>query len=370
MKPQLHRLEQRFVFDGAVAAEALKVVSDIPVPDVSLLRDTGNPVSSAFSSDRITNNASLAAATNILSGNQELFRVSKDGVLIADWQTTYNAPKADGSMDGNYEVQVKQVDGNGNQSGTEVIDFTLDSSIPATPQVDLPAAMVDGLANGYATDLVTTDASINLLSAATEGTLVEYRLIGNSTDTGWQTTYKAPANDGSADGVYALQVRQTDLAGNVSNVAVVDFTLHSLPSVPHVALLDVKTGGLVNGYTTDLFAADANISPAKNANTSNLVEYRLTSNNVDTGWQANYVAPLTDGSSDGVYTLQVRQTDTSGFVSNVESITFTLDSSLLRTANVVSSSASVSPIAGIHDLSSNPTIAQHANQLFGLPLLS
>ena len=208
LKPSPSKLEQRFVFDGAVAADAAKAVHAIATPNATLAVDSFNGVSSAFALDAVTKYADLIAPTNLVDGNQFSYRVTKDGVAGA-WQSSYAAPKNDGTQDGHYQVDIKQIDGNGNESAIESIDFVLSSLAPDAPNASLINAQTGGLDNGYDTNLVSADGSLASPSNVAEGSLLEYKVTCNGQDSGWQSAYQSPLADGSADGVYNVQVRQT-----------------------------------------------------------------------------------------------------------------------------------------------------------------
>ena len=102
-KPRLIKLEQRFVFDGAAALDVVKTITDLVTPNAALSHDTTNNTNAAYANDSITNTGELTQPTNIGSGNQVEYRITKDGVL-GDWTNSYSAPLNDGSQDGKYQV--------------------------------------------------------------------------------------------------------------------------------------------------------------------------------------------------------------------------------------------------------------------------
>ena len=124
-----------------------------------------------------------------------------------------------------YQVDIKQIDGNGNESAIETIDFVLSSLAPDAPNASLVNSESGGLDNGYDTNIVSADGALASPSNVAEGSLLEYKVTYNGQDSGWQSAYQSPLTDGSADGVYNVQARQTDIAGNVSAVESIDFTL-------------------------------------------------------------------------------------------------------------------------------------------------
>ena len=112
-------------------------------------------------------------------------------------------PRHTGLVEGSDTVQVRQTDVAGNVSAAGSLGFTFDTVAPAAPGV--------ALANDTGTpgDLITSDPSLTLTGVETAlGTLVEYSVNGGP----WTAT----APTGLVDGSNTVQVRQTDVAGNVS----------------------------------------------------------------------------------------------------------------------------------------------------------
>ncbi|MEI7427468.1 MAG: Ig-like domain-containing protein, partial [Betaproteobacteria bacterium] len=272
LKPLPLKLEQRFVFDGAIAADAVKTIQAIVTPNATLAMDSFNGVSSAYALDAVTKYADLIAPTNVVDGNQASYRVTKDGV-VGNWQADYITPQNDGTQDGHYQVDIKQIDSSGNESGVETIDFVLQSISPDTPHASIVNAQSGGLDNGYDTDLVSSDGIMQLASNAGEGTLIEYKISLNGQDGVWGSTYQAPATDGSADGIYNLQVRQTDIAGNVSAAQSIDFTLDSSLADPNqqvvvdttsplvaTSSLDLSTGQVITQHSNEILFVDTTVA--------------------------------------------------------------------------------------------------------------
>ena len=256
LKPLPLKLEQRFVFDGAIAADAVKTIQAIVTPNATLAMDSFNGVSSAYALDAVTKYADLIAPTNVVDGNQASYRVTKDGV-VGNWQSDYITPKNDGTQDGHYQVDIKQIDTSGNESGVETIDFVLQSISPDVPNVSLVNAQSGGLDNGYDTDLVSSDGVLQLASNVGEGTLLEYKVSLNGQDGIWESAYHALATDGSVDGIYNLQVRQTDIAGNVSAAQSIDFTLDSSLADPNQQVVVDTSPPLVAPSSLDLSSGQA-----------------------------------------------------------------------------------------------------------------
>jgi hypothetical protein len=91
-----------------------------------------------------------------------------------------------------------------------------------------------------------------------QGTL-EYRVTQNAgTPSAWSTSYTAPATDGSADGSYVVELRQTDLAGNPSAIQSVAFVLDTqAPSFSSAATASINENLVSNSLVYTAAATDA-----------------------------------------------------------------------------------------------------------------
>ena len=183
---------------------------------VGLVSDTGIPT------DKSTSNPALRLA-GVESSDQVEYSFSGGG-----WSTTYT-PGGDGTK----SVQVRQTDLAGNVSpASAAFAFTLDT-VAAAPGVALTHDT--GIS---ATDAITSNPALSLSGVET-GAMVQYNVNGG----GWSTTYTP-----GADGTKSVQVRQTDLAGNVSPAATLVFTIDTTPpAAPSVPVLDPSTDSGVPG---------------------------------------------------------------------------------------------------------------------------
>ncbi len=244
-----------------------------PTPGITLSQDSG------IAGDQITNQAALSLS-GVLPG-----AIVEYSLNSGPWSGSYTAP----TQSGLYTVQVRQLDTQtGHLSNPGSLTFTLDTLAPA--------ALSLALANG-ATNL-TNSAALAALTPEV-GALVEYRVDGGA----WASSYTAPTSNTA----HTVDVRQTDVAGNVSAPTSLAFTLDTVaPAALSLAL--------ANGATTlTNNAALAPLTPEVGAS----VEYR-----VDGGaWVTTYTAPTTQGA----HTVDIRQTDAAGNVSPTSSLSFTLD---------------------------------------------
>ncbi|PTQ91328.1 Ig-like domain-containing protein [Agitococcus lubricus] len=258
-------------------------------PIVALIHDTGSSAS-----DRVTNDARLSV-TGTESG--ATIQYSKDGVT---WGTT--APTA---TEGLNVVYVRQLDVTGNTSSANKFSFYFDSSAPQALSVSL--LNDDGISN---TDSITTDARLRL-TGTESGAKVQYSANGQD----WQDS--APV---AVEGANTVYVRQTDVAGNISPVASINFTLGAVtpppPPPPVIPPADLVIGLVRDtGVAGDLLTRDGSIA-VSNVGQGNRLEY--SSNGTD--WSVNKPA-LVEGSN----TVYVRQVNSAGNASTGQSMSFVLD---------------------------------------------
>jgi len=196
----------------------------VATPTVALAVDSGTNAA-----DTVTNDAStltLGTASETVTRTY-----SVDGGTA---NASYVAPTADGS----HTVVVTDTDIAGNSASSTTLTFTLDKTV-LVPTVALTSDT--GTSNS---DKITSSGAVTV--AGTEsGALVEYSTNSGST---WTTSFTAVA------GSNTVQVRQTDVAGNVSAASTaLTFTLDTAaPTVvinePNTAP-NATTGALTFGFT-------------------------------------------------------------------------------------------------------------------------
>ncbi|WP_347469501.1 beta strand repeat-containing protein [Burkholderia stagnalis] len=162
-------------------------------PGVALTTDSGSSAS-----DHITNVGTLNL-TGIETGATVQYSVDNGG----HWNTSFSA------VEGTNNVQVRQIDVAGNTSSATSFSFTLDTSAAA------PGVALTTDSGSSASDHVTNVGTLNLTGIET-GATVQY-----SVDNGghWNTSFSA------VEGTNNVQVRQIDVAGNISNATSFNFTL-------------------------------------------------------------------------------------------------------------------------------------------------
>ncbi|XGB65114.1 VCBS domain-containing protein [Vibrio chagasii] len=181
---------------NAIAPSADVTVAPL---QVSLTHDTGSN-----SSDLITSDGSLT-----ITGQETGATVEYSTDNGHTWTPSFTPQQ------GSNTVSVRQTDAAGNISPDTSVTFTLDNTI-AAPAVSLRNDT--GRHSVNTPDLITKDSQLTIQTEA--GAKVEYSNDGGHT---WTAVFNP------VEGVNDLQVRQTDIAGNVSPVTHFSFTLDTTP---------------------------------------------------------------------------------------------------------------------------------------------
>ncbi|WP_241909017.1 VCBS domain-containing protein [Vibrio sp. 10N.222.52.B12] len=166
---------------------------------ISLTHDTGSN-----SSDLITSDGSLT-----INGQEAGATVEYSTDNGHTWTSSFTPQQ------GSNTVSVRQTDTAGNVSAETSVSFTLDNTVNA-PTVSL--SNDTGRHSINTPDLITKDSRLSIQTEA--GAKVEYSNDGGHT---WTAVFNP------VEGVNDLQVRQTDIAGNVSPVTHFSFTLDTTP---------------------------------------------------------------------------------------------------------------------------------------------
>ncbi|MDQ7015250.1 MAG: Ig-like domain repeat protein, partial [Gammaproteobacteria bacterium] len=264
---------------GLASAPLAFTLNTVPLAAPSLILD----VDSGALADGITNVGTITATGTDPAASVEY---STNGIT---WSPIFIA------AEGLNNVVARQVDPAGNvSSNSAVLTFTLDTAAPIAPNV---ALSVDSGAIG---DGITNDGTLNV-TGTEAGALIEYSIDGIN----WTPTFTA------IEGNNSVQVRQTDAAGNVSLAsAPLVFTLNTAALAAPTLDLAVDSGAI-----GDLITNDGALNVL--ADPTATVEYSIDGGNT---WTAAFTAV------EGLNSVQVRQTDTSGNVSLASApLTFTLD---------------------------------------------
>ncbi len=197
---------------------AVQGVNNVQVREIDIAGNTSSATSFSFTLD--TSAAAPGVALTTDSGTSATDHITNVGTLNlsgvetgatvqysvdngAHWNTSFSA------VEGLNNVQVRQIDVAGNTSSATSLSFTLDTSAAA------PGVALTTDSGSSTADHITNVGTLNLSGIET-GATVQY-----SVDNGahWNTTFSA------TEGVNNLQVRQIDIAGNISNATSLSFTL-------------------------------------------------------------------------------------------------------------------------------------------------
>jgi hypothetical protein len=306
--------------DASVAV-VLQLDTQADAPAVALDNDTGSS-----KTDRVTNDAALS-----VTGTEEGASVE----YSADGKTWSSTPPA--AVAGENTVYVRQTDLAGNVSDASVpLTFTLDTQAAA------PAVALASDSGSSANDSVTSDGELVVTGTET-GATVEYRV---GVDGDWTSSFTA------TEGLNTIYVRQTDLAGNVSDAsAPLTFTLDTQAAAPAVALASDSGSSTNDSVTSD------GALVVTGTETEATVEYRV---GVDGGWTSSFTA------TEGLNTVYVRQTDAAGNISGASTaLEFTKDSTAPSTLLSIVKALDNVPVDSPDDLQSGAITNDNTPELSG-----
>nr|WP_298100162.1 FG-GAP-like repeat-containing protein [uncultured Shinella sp.] len=203
----------------------------------------------------------------------------------------------------------------------------LNNSLTAAPFDGSTISTVEGVHTGRGVDATRPDAPILALSSDTGASSTDHvtksdgALTITGVEAGASLSYVVDGGEASAtydptaleDGEHTVEVRQTDIAGNVSLAGTITFTLdRTAPTAPTVVLAHdsgtSSTDGLTNNGSLSITGVESG------ATLSYIVN--------DGEASATYDPSTFD---DGYYTVKVIQTDAAGNVSLAGTVSFTYD---------------------------------------------
>ena len=185
----------------------------------SFTLDTIAPTVAITSKGGLTNNTSQVIS-GTTTANQSV--TVWDGAKVLGYATS----GADGSWSlavtlsgqGTHAVSATATDSAGNVGTSSVVSYTLDTLAPAPLKVSLVSDT-----GASATDRITSNGALKAAGLAT-GAVMQYSFDGVQ----WSTSFTP------VEGLNSVQVRQLDLAGNVSKASTFTFTLDTI--APTVAI--------------------------------------------------------------------------------------------------------------------------------------
>ncbi|WP_244216358.1 cell wall anchor protein [Herbaspirillum rubrisubalbicans] len=299
------------------AEQSLSMTLDTVVPaklSATLASDTGSGSSDGLTSDGTLNIGGLESTATwqySLDNGITWSAGSAASVKIK------GAVAGAGNVDGIKNVVVRQTDVAGNVGATsDVVSFTLDTTLPAKPTLGLAKD------SGNGSDRITNEGTVNV-SKLEAGASWQYSVDNGVTwsyGTANSFSFTAAAGGaGGSDGAKNLLVRQTDAAGNTSlNSDKFSFTLDtSLPAPPNLSLASDS------GVRDDKITNDA-IFNINGLESGAAWQYSLDSGATWTNGSGGSVRLR--GLADGSKTIIARQIDVASNIGNSsDTVSFTLD---------------------------------------------
>ena len=279
------------------AATGMTVDTVVAAPSVALANDTG------IAGDNITSNGSLAL-NGIESGAAVQYSINGGRT----WTSSFS------DHAGWNSVMVRQIDVAGNKSAVTTLNFTLDTTAPGAPGVELVHDTSAGADNA---DGTTSNSALE--GTAVAGATIQVfevfegitTLLGTTTANSLGAWTFTPA---LGDGEHDLRVTATNTAGNTSAATTLSFTLDTAaPAAPGLVLAS-DTGSPAGDHITRVGT--------------------LTTSSVESGAAAQYSTDggLTWSSSpavqEGWNSVLVRQIDVAGNISAATTLAFTLDTQI------------------------------------------
>ncbi len=290
------------------SAPALPTFQDTPPAtgnDRSVSWTVGAPAGTTLECRLVRPDGSADSWGSCGTGTRAALQLASASALLASG--TYPLDLT-GRPDGLYSLEVRTVDADGRRSATSSASYRYDTRPPARPSfVDVPA-------------LVGSDPEPVWVWSIGTDELVECRLVrvGGAPVTDWQ---ECDASQFSVDltrlgqGTYALELRVTDAAGNVSPVASAPYTYDTrAPDQPQFTSRPPASGS--DRTLSWTFSVPAGVK----ATCTVTRDRSLVREGACTG---RYDLDLT-GLPDGTYTLSVRYTDAAGNTSAPASSAYAL----------------------------------------------
>jgi hypothetical protein len=237
------------------------------------------------------------------------------GQSAAAVQTLTVTPAADGSWsvtaspalaDGQYSVRATQVDSNGNQGQSALVDFKIDSDAPNPPSLTGP------------TPDPGTASTVTWSFTGEVGSAFKCQLRKGATIIAPSSSCTSPVSYtlANGDGIYTFSVFQIDQANNQSSNATDTYTLDSNPPGAPVVTGPTPNPGTENDVTwsfTEAPSATAQCQLSKGATV--IVPFATCTS------PQNYSL----AAGDGTYTFSVHQTSALGTVSSNTTSDYVLD---------------------------------------------
>ena len=198
------------------------------------------------------------------SSNAGSFGIPKIVTLVSDITNSsvnFTVTKSDLGADGSKSITAVITDLAGNKTTSAPTTFELKATLPTTPQLRFTDT---GIA---ATDSITNNPLVNvgqLLSGTSTSWQWQYVTDGTNWNTGSGTSFSVTDN-----GTKSILVRQTDTAGNISNVSNLNFTYDG--TKPNTPTLTETTNYSADTFINKVEAVNIAFRVALNSTIANTV---------------------------------------------------------------------------------------------------
>jgi Ca2+-binding RTX toxin-like protein len=303
--PDTPTLNTAFLVPLIVPLIAPPTAPTIAIPAITITRlgNSGTSIVNANQADAgvpITGTTSgvengRAVTIVILDGSNHVVYSGTTTVIDGTWLVDLSPTDARALADGVYQVKASVSDAAGHPAPQATTSVTIDT-IAAPPTL---ALTTDSGSSGI--DHITNSGALTLAGIET-GAIIEYSSDGGDT---WSSAFAAP------EGANTVQVRQTDVARNVSSATTFSFTLDTVnPAAPGVALMTDSGSSGADQITSSGALTLSGIE------TDAIIEYSSDGGNT---WSSAFTV------LEGTNFALVRQTDFAGNVASATTFRFTLD---------------------------------------------
>ena len=296
------------------------VTIDIGAPaagtlELSAFTDTAGSSDSDFLSSDKNFGLSLSEQED---GADVTYQVSTDGG--STWVKTTDTP-AD-HTDGTYEYRAIVTDAAGNESTTNAITVTIDTTATAGT-----LHLSNFSDSGNSSDHLSNDKTFGLsLENNESGGSVTYQI---KADDEWETTSSTESEH--SDGTYEYRAKVTDAAGNTSYTDSVTVTIDTTATAGTLHLSNFSD----SGNSSDHLSNDKTFGLSlENNESGGSVTYQIKA---DDEWETT--SSTESEHSDGTYEYRAKVTDAAGNTSTTNSVTVTVDTT--ATAGTLSLSSFV-----------------------------
>ncbi|MCO4859118.1 hypothetical protein MKD49_21685 [Herbaspirillum sp. WGmk3] len=283
-------------------------------PTLTLVNDTGD-----FNNDRKTRDGNVRVS-GLEPGASWKYRIGASTYLPGG---STNIIDATSGPDGERQVSVIQIDEAGNESVAAELIFTVDRTGPP---------LVLSLLNktGSTAAAITKDGTVKV-DGLEAGRSWQYQIGEGAWVTGSGNTVVVPGANvsGGSDGVKKMRVKQSDVAGNETITAQLEFTLDTTPPIKPVLALVRDTAGVAGSGVvtsdTDKITSDGHVR-ITNAEVGTKIEYSFDNSN----WITLSGDTIDLAGSDGLKQIWMRETDVAGNVAMSDKFEFTLDTTVAK----------------------------------------